>query len=42
MRSGPTPELTGRADNTGTDKLTMKDMLSRAPVERVVRLRREF
>jgi hypothetical protein len=33
MRSGPTPELTGREFNTDTDKLTMKIKLTRAPVQ---------
>jgi hypothetical protein len=33
MRSGLTPELTGRAHNAITDNFTMKDRLTRAPVE---------
>jgi hypothetical protein len=34
-----TPELTGRGHNTDIDKLTMRDMLTRAPVQLVVRFR---
>jgi hypothetical protein len=30
---GLTLELTGRADTADTDKLTIKDMLTRAPVQ---------